>query len=181
MRAGVNAYKLLMHQWMQGCTYVNPDLIARDIFGDWNAPTAVLQAANHAQALREACLQARTSLAFETVLSAPDKLEFVQRTKRSGFFVRVFFVGTDSPAINAERVAIRVIEGGHGVPIDKIIARYYRSISNCRQLIRQADRLYLYDNSVDGADPRLMCRFVDGKLEKQYGDLRPWAKALVVV
>jgi len=164
---------------MQGCTYVNPDLIARDKFGDWNAPAAVLKAANHAQTLREACLQARTRLAFETVLSAPDKLEFIQRTKLAGFFVRVFFVSSDNPTINAERVAIRVREGGHGVPIDKVISRYYRSIANCRQLLQLADHLYLYDNSIADADPRLLCRFGDGKLQKQYGELSPCANTLV--
>jgi predicted ABC-type ATPase len=36
--------QLLMHQWMAGCVYLNPDFIARDEFGDWNAPQAVSQA-----------------------------------------------------------------------------------------------------------------------------------------
>ncbi len=27
--------QLLMHEWMGGCVYVNPDFIARDEFGDW--------------------------------------------------------------------------------------------------------------------------------------------------
>jgi predicted ABC-type ATPase len=30
--------QLLMHEWMGGCVYVNPDFIARDEFGDWNSP-----------------------------------------------------------------------------------------------------------------------------------------------
>lgn len=38
--------KLLRHEWMEGCVYVNPDQIAQDEFGDWNAPDAVLKAAN---------------------------------------------------------------------------------------------------------------------------------------
>jgi len=33
--------QLLRHEWMGGCEYVNPDYIARDEFGDWNAPDAV--------------------------------------------------------------------------------------------------------------------------------------------
>lgn len=171
--------RLLMHRWMQGCTYVNPDLIARDAFGDWNSPVAVMQAAEHAQRLREACLVSRTSLAFETVLSAPDKIDFIQRAKDAGFFVRVFFVGTDDPSINAQRVAIRVMEGGHDVPISKIIARYYRSIAHCADVVKIADRLYLYDNSVENMDPMLLCRFVDANLEKRYAEIRPWAQSIV--
>lgn len=93
--------ELLRHEWMGGCAYVNPDFIARDDFGDWNAPDAVLKAARRAAELREACLHERRSLAFETVLSMPDKLDFIARAKASDFFVRLFFVGTDDPSINA--------------------------------------------------------------------------------
>jgi len=48
----------------------------------------------------------------------------------AGYFVRLFFVGTDDPSINAKRVAMRVIEGGHDVPIGKIISRYAKSLAN---------------------------------------------------
>jgi predicted ABC-type ATPase len=37
------------------------------------------------------------------------------------YFVRIFYVCTASPDINAARVARRVMEGGHDVPITKII------------------------------------------------------------
>jgi len=92
--------QLLRHEWMGGCEYVNPDYIARDEFGDWNAPHAVQQAALRAKEIRERCLLERRSLAFETVLSMPDKIEFIRRAKAAGFFVRLFFVGTDDPTIN---------------------------------------------------------------------------------
>lgn len=36
----------LAHEWFDGCEYVNPDLIARDEFGDWNSPQAIVQAAD---------------------------------------------------------------------------------------------------------------------------------------
>jgi predicted ABC-type ATPase len=29
--------KILKHIWIEGCEYINPDNIARDVFGDWNA------------------------------------------------------------------------------------------------------------------------------------------------
>lgn len=70
----------------------------------------------------------------------PDKIDFIQRAKQAGFFVRLFFVGTDNPSINAKRVALRVMEGGHDVPISKIIARYTRSLANCSVAARIADR-----------------------------------------
>jgi len=48
--------KVLQHQWFDGCTYINPDNIARDVFGDWNSPEAVLKAAQLAQDKRNECL-----------------------------------------------------------------------------------------------------------------------------
>ncbi len=130
--------QLLRHEWMGGCEYVNPDNIARDDFGDWNSADAVLRALVRAASVRENCLAERRSLAFETVLSMPDKIDFIKRAKSAGFFVRLFFVGTDNPAINARRVAMRVMEGGHDVPIGRIIARYTRSLAHCSLAIRLA-------------------------------------------
>jgi predicted ABC-type ATPase len=86
--------QLLRHEWMVGCEYVNPDYIARDEFGDWNAPDAVSRAAVRAEEVREQCVREGRSLAFETVLSMPDKIDFIRRAKQAGFFVRLFFVGT---------------------------------------------------------------------------------------
>jgi len=131
---------------MGECKYVNPDYIPRDEFGDWNAPNAVRQAPVRAQERRDLCVFERRSLAFETALSMQDKIDFIQRAKQAIFFVRLFFVGTDNPAINAGRVPLRVMEGGHDVPINKIIVRYTRSLANCSVAATIADRAYIYDS-----------------------------------
>ena len=171
--------KILQHDWVEGCVYVNPDNIARDVFGDWNSPEAVLKAANLATQMREDCLSKKESLLFETVLSAPDKLDFIQRAKAAGYFIRLFFVGTDSPTINASRIARRVMEGGHDVPITKIVSRYAKSISNCALAAKITDRTYVYDNSVEYADPTLLFRVNDGKLGKVYGTVNGWAEEIL--
>ena len=170
--------QLLMHEWMGGCVYVNPDFIARDEFGDWNSPEAVIKAAERATEIREHCLTSGLSLAFETVLSAPDKLDFISRAKDAGFFIRLFFVGTDDPSINAKRVAMRVMEGGHDVPIPKIIARYTRSLACCYFAAWLADRTYVYDNSVDDARAKLLFRASQGQLVKTYGEINAWAREI---
>jgi predicted ABC-type ATPase len=167
--------KILEHEWIDGCLYVNPDNIAKDTFGDWNSPDAVMKAAQLATKMREDCLAKRESLCFETVLSAPDKIDFIKRAKEAGYFIRLFFVGTDSPEINSARIARRVMEGGHDVPIAKIISRYSKSMANCCVALRLVDRGYVYDNSVDFVDPKLIFRTTDGLLEKKYGEINPWA------
>ncbi len=170
--------KLLRHEWMDECQYINPDLIAQQEFGDWNSPVAVIKAANKAQNTREYCLNHNISMAFETVFSTQEKLEFLKRAKDAGFFIRFFFVCTNDPSINAQRVAQRVMEGGHDVPIPKIIARYYRSIANSIQAIMIADRAYFYDNTETNTDPRLLFRVKEGEIEKTYSDISPWAEII---
>lgn len=114
-------------------------------------------------------------MAFESVLSAPDKVEFIERAKAKGFFVRVFFVGTDHPSINAARIARRVMEGGHDVPIQKIISRYAKSISNCAVVATFVDRVYVYDNSVEHEEPKLLFRASSGRIMKVHHAIHDWA------
>lgn len=52
-------------------------------------------------------------------------------------------------AAKFERVNARVASGGHEVPEDKIVSRYYDSISNIKKLIELCDILHVYDNSLD--------------------------------
>ena len=59
--------RFLHHEWAEGTLYINPDEVAQNKFGDWNSQEAVSKAANFCAALREECLQNRTSFVFETV------------------------------------------------------------------------------------------------------------------
>jgi len=171
--------KLRNEKWSDDVEYLNPDDVARERFGDWNSPQASLDAARWTSARREELLAARAGIAFETVFSTDDKLDFVARAKVSDYFVRVFFVGTSDPRINAARVANRVIHGGHTVPIDKIVSRYGKSLANLAPAIRVADRVYIYDNSAEDVDARLCARTIDGELRKIYGPLPRWVAAVV--
>ena len=170
---------LRFDRWSEGVEYINPDEIALERFGDWNSETAILQAANWAEECRELLLEQSAGIAFETVFSAPDKVIFLQRAKNAGYFVRVFFVSTSSPAINASRVAQRVIEGGHTVPLEKIISRYKKSMVNLAAAIALADRVYLYDNSLEHHEARLCARVNDGLLCKVYAALPEWVEDAV--
>lgn len=172
--------KFLHHEWAEGTIYINPDQVAKDMFGDWNDSDAVLKAANYCAELREKCLTEKKSFVFETVFSAQDKINFVIRAKEAGFFIRLFFISTSNPTINASRIANRVMKGGHDVPIMKIITRYYKSIRNCKTVASIIDRLYVYDNSIDNADARPLFRLSDGQIIKQYStDIPEWAVALL--
>lgn len=172
--------QILHHEWLENSVYINPDQVAQERFGDWNSAEAVRQAAVYCADWRERCLVDRQSMIFETVFSADDKLDFIRRAKQAGFFIRLFFVCTESPMINAARIAGRVMKGGHDVPIAKIISRYQKSIINCKIATCIADRVYLYDNSIDNHEARILFRFADGKIIKRYTtDIPLWAQGLM--
>lgn len=172
--------RILHHEWLENSVYINPDQVAQERYGDWNSTEAVRQAAEFCTDWRERCLNDKQSMIFETVFSADDKLDFIRRAKQAGFFIRLFFVCTASPMINAARIAGRVMKGGHDVPIAKIISRYQKSIINCKVATAIADRVYLYDNSVDGQEARILLRFANGSIIKQYTtDIPQWAKMLM--
>ena len=169
--------QILQHEWTEGAVYINPDQIAQEKFGDWNSEKAVRQSIFYCEELRERCIRERRSLIFETVLSRNDKVEYIEKAKEAGFFVRLFFVCTASPTINAARIAKRVMEGGHNVPIPKIVSRYQASIANCCIAAGIVDRCYAYDNSEDGCDARPLFRASDGVLAKKYvSEIPEWAE-----
>ncbi len=66
--------KILHHDWLENSEYINPDMIARDVFGNWNDQSAVLQAANYCKEWHERCLNEKRSHIFETVMSAQEKV-----------------------------------------------------------------------------------------------------------
>ena len=172
--------QLLANEWSEGSLYINPDNIAQEKFGDWNSPEAVLKAAKYATDLRYKCLNEKRDFVFETVFSSDEKLEFLRRAHESGFFIRFFFVCTSNPKINVSRITKRYLEGGHEVPISKIISRYYKSYVNATKAISFVDRAYIYDNSVEDHLPQLLFRMTEGKVFKQYTDNIPeWAIPLM--
>ena len=118
--------QLLNNEWTTDSLYINPDIIAQEIFGDWNSRESILKAAEYATQLRYECLEKGHDFVFETVFSSSEKLEFLHKAKDAGFFIRFFYVCTSDPTINIARIAQRYLNGGHEVPISKVISRYYK-------------------------------------------------------
>lgn len=110
-----------------------------------------------AQFLYDELLKAKKKFSFETVFSHPNKLELMKRAKAAGYKVYLYFVPTEDPAINVQRVKeIRVKQGGHDVPGDKIISRWSRTMNNLPEALSIAYHAYLWDNSKHGS-AQLFC------------------------
>lgn len=106
-----------------------------------------LEAARMAETLRNRCVDTKQSFTFETVLSTDRNLKLLRRAKKEGFFIRGFFVLTQEPEINIDRVTVRAVSGGHDVPREKIISRYKKSLEQIPELLKVCDVLHIYDNS----------------------------------
>jgi predicted ABC-type ATPase len=103
-------------------------------------------------------------------MSHPSKIDILARAKTAGFFVQFFFVGIDDPKTNVDRVELRVAQGGHDVPLDKIVTRWFRAMGLLGSAVKLADQSFLFDNSASGADqgPKLVltvARRIDGSAE----------------
>ena len=166
--------------WFSRTPFLNPDEIAARL-GDPGKLEVILQAARDAEAQRECWLVERRSFGFETVFSAPDKVAFLRRAQDAGYRIRMFFLSTGNPEINAARVARRVMAGGHDVPITKIISRYGKSHVQAAQVAPWVDRMYLFENAVDGETPVLCAWSVAGQWQVQRNKTIPvWATPIIM-
>jgi predicted ABC-type ATPase len=106
-----------------------------------------IAAMQKAEAARYQEIALGNSFSFETVLSNPEKLDFIRYAKRQGYLIFTTYVTTASTEINIARVKERVKQGGHDVPTDKIISRYERSMELMFDVIGESDMVEIFDNS----------------------------------
>jgi predicted ABC-type ATPase len=131
------------HLAAAGLRFVNADVVSRELGLD---PYA---AARVAGALRHELLKCRESFVFETVFSDPvgDKLAFLKHAVKAGYQVVLCFIGISGPDVSEARVAMRVSQGGHDVPSEKLIARFPRTRANLRTALRELPEVRVYDHS----------------------------------
>ena len=132
------------HSHLQQCglRFVNADTLAREMRIDAYA------AARVAAALREQLVRQGESFIFETVFSDPmrEKLNFLKRASAAGYLVILCFIGISSPDVSEQRIAMRLSQGGHDVPRDKLIARFPRTLANLRAAISELPLVLIFDN-----------------------------------
>jgi predicted ABC-type ATPase len=129
-----------------------------------------------ADAIRRELLDEGKTFTFETVMSSRDKVEFMKEARACGYRVYLYFVATDDPEINLDRVRRRVMQGGHPVPEDKVRKRYRESIDLMTEACYAAHRAYVFDNS--GSRHKLLAEVEE--LDKELAitlhasQLNPW-------
>jgi predicted ABC-type ATPase len=87
------------------------------------------------------------SFAFETTLSGLTYTRMIPAWRSSGYVVKLIFLSLPDVEIAIERVATRVIQGGHNVPENVIRRRFEHGIRNFERYKALVDSWQLYDNS----------------------------------
>ena len=112
-----------------GLHFVNADVLAAASGKDPYGAAAI------AETIRHSLVDQRESFIFETVFSDPkgEKLNFLKDAERRGYTVVLIFTGIDGPEISDDRVAMRVLQGGHDVPAAKLVERFPRTMSELKE------------------------------------------------
>jgi predicted ABC-type ATPase len=163
------------HLSSAGLRFVNADVLAAEL------AVGPYEAARLADALRKALVERGESFVFETVFSDPvgDKVAFLEQATRRGYIVVLCYIGLSSPEQSAERVAMRVSQGGHDVPDDKLLSRYFRTISNLQAAIERLPHVLIFDNSDLNVPYRHVAAFDQNRLRHLQGPIPDWLQAVI--
>jgi predicted ABC-type ATPase len=139
--------------------FVNSDDIAREL------GISAYEAAQIAGALRRELVTQCESFVFETVFSDPvgEKLAFLADAAAAGYNVVLCFIGIADVETSQVRVAMRVSQGGHDVPSEKLASRFQRTIKNLRAAIPILPIVLIFDNSDLSYPFRRLAEFRNGK------------------
>ena len=103
--------------------------------------------ADIAEFIRQQLLFSKMSFSYETVMSHPSKVDFLKFAKSQGFKVYLYYIATEDFEINISRVNVRVAQKGHFVKPETVRDRYYKSLAQAKQAIKNSDDAYFWDNS----------------------------------
>lgn len=159
-----------------GLRFVNADVLAAEL----DLPP--YQAAGVADALRQELLKNGESFIFETVFSDPadDKVGFLKAAAQARHTVVLCYIGLADADQSVERVAMRVSQGGHDVPDDKLASRFPRTLANLQSAIRQLPNVLIYDNSDLNMPYRQVAVFEHGQLRQLCEPVPEWLHGIMM-
>ncbi len=169
-----------------GGEYFNPDEVARSLIADnpsisSDEASAEAWKTGFAQLLQ--AIENDADYTFETTLGGNSIASELHRVIDLGRQVRIFYCGLSSPELHIERVAARVVRGGHDIPSEKIYERWKNSVLNLIGLIPGCYALRVFDNSApsdeNGPNPLCLFSLSNGEFDSDpLHDMPEWAKPL---
>ena len=109
--------------------FVNADEIARGL-SPFNPQGMAIEAGKLMLKRIDELLQKEESFSIETTLSTRSYFKLVETAHQKGYNITLLYFWLESPEQAIERVAERVSKGGHDIPKDVIIRRYWAGLNN---------------------------------------------------
>ncbi|MDL1981015.1 MAG: zeta toxin family protein [Deltaproteobacteria bacterium] len=136
-----------------GCpAFVNADLIAAGIAPFQPEKLAIRAGKLMLEEIKAYVLKGE-SFAFETTLSGRGYGRMIPEWQAIGYRVKLIFLSLPNLEMAIERVATRVAQGGHDVPVAVIRRRFEAGIRNFNEIYKSlVDTWILYDNSQEEPD-----------------------------
>ena len=142
--------------------FINADEIAKGL-SPFQPESVAMQAGRIMLARMDELLQKGETFAFETTLATKSYKQKIEWAQANGYEVTLLFFWLDTPNIAKKRVAQRVAEGGHNIPLETIKRRYYNGIANLFTIyIDMVDICYIFDNS-EGERTPIAKKYKGGK------------------
>ncbi len=112
----------------------------------------------------EYLLEANETFAIETTLATKIYKSKLLNAIANGYNVKLLFFWLPNVEMAIDRVAIRVSDGGHNIPVDVIKRRYLRGIENLFEIyLPLCNEWAVFDNS-DG-EPLMIAQGIKSKIE----------------
>ena len=126
--------------------FVNADNIAAGL-SPFNPDSVALEAGRIMLGRIRELIREGADFAFETTLATRSYVSLIKEAKEKGYLVTLVYFWLDSPEQAIKRVAKRVSEGGHYIPDEVVIRRYYRGLHNLTHLYSpHCDKWLVLDN-----------------------------------
>ncbi len=142
-------------------SFINADNIAHDLNPEMVDNITKVKAARIFLKQLEKLIEEENDFAFETTLSGRSYIPSIKKWRNAGWSVVLYYLYLPSPAVSVSRVKERVSTGGHDIPMDEILRRYPRSLSNLFLYTDVCDMTLCFDNS--GREPIPIFEKIDGE------------------
>ncbi len=128
--------------------FVNADEIAKGL-SPFNPESVAIEAGKLMLQRINLLLSQHKTFAIETTLATRSYASTIIRAQAEGYCVVLLFFWLASPEMAIERVAKRVKEGGHNIPTETIIRRYWLGLQNFFNIFSPLVDSWMFFDNVD--------------------------------
>ncbi len=139
--------KQLLPYFLDVYEYVNADEIASGL-SPFRPETVAIQSGKLMIKRLKYLSDNHINFAFETTLSGLNYIRFLHKCRTQNYKINLIYFWLNSPELAIARVKQRVANGGHNIPKNVIIRRYYRGQKNLiESYFSLCHTWVIYDNS----------------------------------